>query len=266
MADRRQESPQPPFPPFLNVAPNYEVKTRGYYAWREHGTNDWLLKFTISGRGRVGSVAGDFTLEAGNCILFRPGTPHDYGTHPAFRHWEIAWAHFRPRPEWLELLNWPEIAPGLLQLNLANKAARRQIAYELKQVNTYARGNLPNREAFAMNALERALLLLNAENSRATAYSLDPRIEIVLTQLRAYPAAHHTREQLAVLSGLSVSRFSHLFQAQVSQSPQEFIEFLRIDRAKNLLETTPVPFRVSLPRWGSRTLCTSAAALSCAPV
>lgn len=239
MSDLRQESPQPPFPPFLNVAPNHEVKTRGYYAWRESGTNDWLLKFTIAGRGRVGSVGGEFIVEAGDCVLFRPGTRHDYGVEPVLQHWEIAWAHFRPRPEWLDLLNWPEVAPGLLRLHLANKAARRQIAHELKQVNTYARGDLPNREAFAMNALERALLLLCAENPRAAAHSLDPRIEIVLAHLRAYPAARHSREQLAVLSSLSLSRFSHLFQAQVGQSPQEFTEFLRIDKAKNLLETTP---------------------------
>ncbi|WP_189070228.1 helix-turn-helix domain-containing protein [Deinococcus radiotolerans] len=239
MSGERQESPQPPFPPFLNVAPNHELKTSGYYAWREHGTNDWLLKFTISGRGRIGHAGGELITEAGDCVLFRPGTRHDYGVERSLERWEVTWAHFRPRPEWLDWLNWPVLSPGLLHLRVTDRAARRRIAHELKQVNTYARGDLPNREAFAMNALERALLLLNAQHPRLSTRGLDPRIETVLAALRADPAARHTREHLAALSGLSVSRFSHLFQEQVGQTLQEFSEFLRLERAKDLLETTP---------------------------
>lgn len=239
MADMRQESPQPPFPPFLNVAPNHEVKTRGYYAWREGGTDDWLLKCTLAGRGRIGYVGGEIIVEAGDCALFRPGTRHDYGIEATFDRWEIVWAHFRPRPEWLDWLNWPEVAPGLLRLRLPDKRVRRPIEDELKRVNGYARSQLPNHEAFAMNALERALLLLHVQNPRSMAHGLDARIEAVLAQLRAAPAVRRSRQQLAALSGLSVSRFSHLFQEQVGQSPQEFVEFLRIDKAKDLLETTP---------------------------
>ena len=45
-----------------------------------------------------------------------------------------------------------------------------------------------------------------------------------------------TLDDLAAMAGLSVSRLAHLFKAQVGQTPQQFQEQQRLERARQLLE------------------------------
>src|SRR5476649_2265561 len=69
----------------------------GYAARREHGTDDWLLIYTASGRGRFGYRTGEFIAHPGDLVLLRPGAFHDYGVEPALQRWELLWTHFLPR-------------------------------------------------------------------------------------------------------------------------------------------------------------------------
>jgi len=97
-----------------------------YRTWRERGTGDWLLIYTLRGGGRFGKGAGERCVGPGEAVLIAPGTQHDYGTSPQEAVWELLWAHFHPRPHWREWLEWPEIAPGLEPLrNAARTAAMR---------------------------------------------------------------------------------------------------------------------------------------------
>src|SRR6266496_4162071 len=99
------------------------------------GTADWLLAQTLDGGGRFGAVDAD----PGTIILVRPGTPHDYGTRG--RRWHLVYAHFHPKPEWSPLLDWPEVAPGILQLRPADPAAER-IAGHLRDAVRHQRSVL----------------------------------------------------------------------------------------------------------------------------
>ena len=85
--------------------------------WRPHGTHDWLLMLTTGGRGRFGTRRGDLFAEPGDAVLIKPGMPHDYGLEDARRRWDIRWAHFVPRAEWLQLLEWPDQG-GVMRLRL----------------------------------------------------------------------------------------------------------------------------------------------------
>ena len=77
-------------------------ETSGYRAMRQNGVSDWLLIHTLSGRGRFGHASGDMVAEPGDWVLLRPGTRHDYGVEPGLQRWELVWAHFLPRAEWLD--------------------------------------------------------------------------------------------------------------------------------------------------------------------
>jgi AraC family transcriptional regulator, arabinose operon regulatory protein len=235
---RRTESPQPPFAPFVNVAPRHELKHSGYYAWRPQGTHDWLLKHTIAGHGRFGHANGQIITEAGDVVILKPGALHDYGVPARHDHWEIIWAHFRPRPEWLEWLVWPEEAPGLMRLRIRDATDRKRIERQLHDMNRLARSDSPRREAFAMNALERALLLCDRHNPIFAARHTDPRVEAVMNYLRENLVRKFDAPACVSISGLSQSRLYHLFKTQVGQTPLEFLELLRVDRAKLLLERT----------------------------
>ncbi|MEV6281182.1 helix-turn-helix domain-containing protein [Kribbella sp. NPDC051770] len=230
----------------------------GYATYRRNGTTDWLLFHTLNGRGRVGtksasagatSVAVDGRVRAGSAnpmrpdvaalpdtlTLIRPGTLHDYGVEPTLQHWHFVYAHFHPKPDWLPLLDWPEVAPGILQLQPSEQASAR-IADNLAAAVRHQSSVLTQGELLALNALEAALLWADTQNPKAS--PIDDRllraIELVDRDLKADLGV----PRLARAANLSPSRFAHLFRAQLAVTPQQFVERRRIEAARRLLELT----------------------------
>ncbi len=228
-----------PHPTVADLVTGHFHETRGYRTWRERGTQDWLLILTLDGAGRFGHGAdGESLMGAGDVVLLRPGTRHDYGIAPSKGTWEILWAHFQPRPAWLDWLRWPEIAPGLMRLRLAEPITRQKITTRLREAHKLATGSLRRRDLFAMNALEEVLLWCDAQNVRAQPARFDPRVQAVVDFACENLACKMTLEALAAPCGLSASRLSSLFRTQVGLTPQQFLEQQRLTRARQLLART----------------------------
>src|SRR4051812_33234853 len=113
------EMQETPSPTFATLVTGYFNEDARYRSWRSHGTQDWLLIYTVGGRGRFIHNQGMLIVEPGDIILYRPGAQQGYGTDEGAPRWEIFWTHFLPRPAWLEWLHWPEAGQGLLHLKLA---------------------------------------------------------------------------------------------------------------------------------------------------
>ena len=224
------------FTPVVNrISAGSFDESSGYRTWRSRGTTDWLLFHTTGGLGRLGTDAGDLLTGPGETVLMRPGTRHDYGVESTTRRWTFVYAHFHPRPEWLPLLDWPEVAPGILRIRSEGDLQRR-IQSGLEQAARYSRGALERGELFAFNALEEALLWCDTQNPRHG--RLDERILRVLEVIAQRLQGPLGIEDLAAAATLSVSRFSHLFREQVGMAPREFVEQQRLDTAAQLLELT----------------------------
>jgi AraC family transcriptional regulator of arabinose operon len=212
------------------------VEAAGYRVLRPAGTNDHLLIFTRAGRGRFG-LAGreDLPADPGTVTLVRPGTPHDYGVESSLQRWEIDFCHFHPRPEWATLLNWPEPRPGIGQLQIGSDMAQRT-AELWSAVAYHTRSQQARADMFGMNALEQILLWYDTRNPYSE--PLDARILRVLEHLDRTLAEPHSVAELAEVANLSVSRFAHLFTAQLGLSPSAYVERQRIAQARLLLEHT----------------------------
>ena len=206
-----------------------------YATWRLHGTNDWLLIYTLSGAARFGFNGGNICAGAGDMTLLRPGTPHDYKT--AGEHWELLWAHFHPEPGWQPLLAWPEAAPGLMELRPAGTGAAEKISERLQEMHRLATGALPRRDLLAMNALEEVLLRCDML-PRPGAPRLDPRVQAAMDSLCRRLGDPVSFETVAAECGLSASRLSHLFREQSGQTLTQFLEQQRVSRACQLLDFT----------------------------
>lgn len=230
------QKPETPAPVVAPLETGHFREGPDYTNWRTHGTDDWLLILTLTGAGRFGYDGGDLVARPGEIVLIRPGTRHDYATAPQPGHWELLWAHFHPRPDWHEWLVWPEIAPGLMRLALNDPAILQKVTERLLEANWLATGALKQRDAFAMNALEEVLLWCGTQNPRSEQICLDARIQACLDYLCHHLAEKTTLEGLAERCGLSVSRFAHLFRAQVGMTPQQFLEQQRLTRARQLLD------------------------------
>jgi AraC family transcriptional regulator of arabinose operon len=216
-------------------------ETSGYRAVRRNGVGDWLLIQTVSGRGRFGYHGGELLAEPGDWVLLRPGAPHDYGVEPVLQHWDLVWAHFQPRADWLPLLAWPEVAPGLMRLRPEDDSAT-ELGRRLLEVHDLLTGQQPRREAFAMNALEALLLNCDLHNDRA-APTGDRRINLAMDYLEGHLAAKVLIEDVAAAVGLSPSRLAHLFKDQTGETLQGHLEARRMQVAADLLRRTSFPIK-----------------------
>ncbi|MFM1850553.1 MAG: hypothetical protein RIS54_237 [Verrucomicrobiota bacterium] len=237
---QRTDTPAPPPGPL--VTGTYRQVAR-FYTYRERGTDDWVLVYNAEGHARFGHANGDVLTGPGDMILLRPRFRHDYGTAPDRPLWVPLWAHFIPRPSWMEWLDWPEAAPGIHLLQLQGpqrKMVERRFQFML-QINT---GADRVRRELAMNALEEIILRCDRFNPRSETSQLDARIRVAVEFLSSHFAEPLTVTQVATRCGLSPSRFAHLFRTQTGQTPQRYLESLRLSRARQLLEFTQEPIRV----------------------
>lgn len=223
-----------------------------YGTWRPNGTEDWLIFVTQAGRGRLGYGEGRaLIVEPGDVALLAPGTPHDYATDPAARRWKFIWAHFVPRPHWLPWLNWPGMKeePGLRHLRL-DSSTHQHVTRAMRETDRWCRGMAEQREMFAMNALEQAMLWLDLANPRSHGRPLDQRIQRAMDHITDHLAEPMSLDQLARVANLSTSRLAHLFKEQVGLTPLQFVDRQRMERAKQLFELTDLPVQQVADRVG----------------
>ncbi len=231
-------NPETPHETGFQLLTGHFEQRKGYRAWRERGTNDWLLIYTLEGRGRFGYGTGELVMETGDAVFLKPHTLHDCGVEARLEYGHLLWVHFRPRAHWTAYLQLPEVAPGLLRLHVP-EPERSRIETRLAEVHALATGGQGRREDFAMNALEETLLVLDILNPEADR-TLDPRVARAQTLLRERLAGRVTLPELAAACHLSGSRLSHLFREQTGTTPLQFLEAERLERAKRLLELTPM--------------------------
>ncbi len=167
--------------------------------------------------------------------LYRPGDYQNYRWSPRARRWDLLFAHFQPRAEWLPWLEWPATNKGPMVLQLKERATQRRVTASLRKMVHYARGAQLRRETFSMNALEEALLWCDAANPRQAASRIDPRVSRAMDFICGNPELPYSEAALVKAAGVSASRLRHLFREQTGQSIRDFQERQRLERARQLL-------------------------------
>lgn len=209
------------------------TESRGY---RPSGTSDWLLVVTLGGEGYVRAAGTVTVLGPGDMLLIRPNTAQEYGHLRDDGSWVNVWSHFRPRPDWMDWLRWPELAPGIMRLAAGD--ALGAIEPELRRMVEIANGALRLRLSAAMNSLERVLILADAINPLQVVARRDTRILRAVDLIGEQLAEPIQIGALARTVGLSRSRFTVLFTAELGLPPQDYIEAERLARAAQMLRSS----------------------------
>jgi AraC family transcriptional regulator of arabinose operon len=230
--------PESPLPPAGRLTMGLFHMKKNYTRWREHGAPGWLLVYTLGGRGRFGHERGELLVEKGDLVLLQPKVRNDYGLEPELKRWDLLWAYFFPPTNWHVLLKWPEEAPGLLRLHLPAGISRTKIIQPLMEAYRLNMGSRRHREMFALNVLEKVLLLCDRINPDSEQSHLDARVFRAMDYLCQNLSRPVPLSLLARECGLSISRLAHLFRRQVGQSPHQFLEMQRMAQARQLLELT----------------------------
>lgn len=209
--------------------------TLGYKEFRQLGCHDWLLIYTLGGRGRFRYSRGTFTTEAHDVVLIAPWICHGYEVDESAGQWELLWAHFVPPAEWLPFLRWPAVVEGLMKLSLPDGPNRQRAMDHLAEAHRIKTTFTRLREPMALNALYGCLLWCDEQNPSPD-HPLDDRVREALEVMCRHLAEPLTASDLAERVGLSSSRLRYLFQKQVGISPQQYQERQRLARAQQLLE------------------------------
>jgi AraC family transcriptional regulator of arabinose operon len=232
---------KPPRPRSVRISGGHFDEGPGYHTYRRSGTTDWLIIHTVGGRGRFGNGRHEVAALPGHTTLLRPGVVHDYGVEDSEQRWAFVFAHFLPRTAWAPLLAWPEPIRGVRQLHSVGEVEHR-IAGCLDDAVRQARGALPNRDEFGLNALEAALLWCDTQNPRRP--NLDERVVRAVEYIDRHLAEPLPVAVIARAVNLSTSRIAHLFADQLGTSVIRFVENQRIESAMQLLRLTNRPVHV----------------------
>lgn len=211
---------------------------------RPNGFAEWLLAFTLEGRARFNQGNDHFDVMPGDLTLIQPNVPLFYGDAPPERRWSWMYAIFRPYPHWEKLLHWPEELPGMMCLRRPGGATTQQRIHDaFSELLRHAGTTGERAELLAMNALERLLLTVDAVNPARMFTSGDPRLDLVSKHIHDHLNEPLSVEALAAVAHLSASRLAHLFHSAQGTTPMEFVNRLRMDRARHLLDNTDLPVK-----------------------
>ena len=200
-----------------------------YLIDRPEGRGDWLVAFTLSGRGAIWTPAGETFCEAGDLLLLKAGVPHRYGTAPGAR-WHFYWAHFPGEDMDPALLSDEEATVRRIEDQRASSRivrAFRRILDDLKEQRPYWHD-------LCIGSLKEILALsLRGEES-----GLDPRVADALRILAKKAREPLSVDGLAAAVGLSPSRLAHLFKAETGRSIIDTLNAMRVREAALMLEFT----------------------------
>ena len=230
----RAPTPSPVVPTLLT---GHETRV-STWCWRPHGTTTPLIVHTRAGTGRIeaGARRGAHPMSPGDTVVWIPGTAHDFGCDADGKAWEIVWLHVVPRTSWRVWTSWPELGPGLRWVPAPDEAMRGRIDQAL--MDTVAAAGAPTSHSLplAMNALERALIWLDAATPGEE--RLDGRVHDALDLIARRLDQPLDVGAIAAAVNLSPSRLGHVFKDQVGVSPARYVELRRLERAQHLLSST----------------------------
>lgn len=227
--------PEVPSPPPGVLVTGHFREEFGYRVRRPNGSGNWLLTYTLDGKGLYRGSGPDLLVEPGDVVLLGPGFPHDYSV-PEGYFWEFLWAHFQPRLEWFEWWNPLVAGDGVSLARLESAHARERARRSFFRLHADALASRELSRELALNGLEEVLLLAVREG--AGGRPVDPRVRRILDLISSDLAADHDVSGLAREVALSPSRLSHLFKQETGDSVMGTVIQLRLSQAARLLEHT----------------------------
>lgn len=213
------------------------VQSSENYGYRPQGTSDWLLVAVEEGAGRLGPPLKEEHVGQRDLFLYPPGAPHDYAArHPGS--WKNTWVHFIPSPDWVPLLDWPAGRSGARILAVPPEEWPAVLG-QLHAVVLEAQRPAPNRLHWARNALERALLMIQAA---CPPHDLpDPRIRRAMQFLSENAHRPVGMADLERAVGLARTQLTLLFRRETGTAPMQFLKAERMRRAVELIQVSNLP-------------------------
>lgn len=209
-----------------------------------HGRQtDYLLIFTLAGEGWFRLGRRTYHIGAGDALLVPPTADHGYGTGSCGR-WDILWVHMDGSTIPHLLAFWPEYPSDPCVQITRPEEMTRLLTSMVSALSDHRDASGLVAAGYAAQAVR--LLILDARHGRAAG----PRSQgqALAQAVAAYVAQHLaaplTLADLAAHTHVSPAHLCRTFKRETGFSPLEYCTKQRINRAKELLQTTSHPIAV----------------------
>lgn len=217
----------------------YYPQANGHLVDRSEGATGEILVFCISGRGWFSVDHRRREVSAGQAFHIPAKVAHSYGAHRSDP-WEIYWVH-ADGTRVAELLSWTPFTRQRPLLPFSNiQALKRQFNTLLLRLEAgYTDHTLLEMSRFFVSLCS----LMHREGGSSQELAQKEKIELAMNKMRETLAESHNLEHYARTAGFSVSQFSYLFKRHYGTSPMAYLTELRVQLAREMLETTNTPIK-----------------------
>ncbi len=212
----------------------YYPKPHGHLVDRTKGSSAHILIFCVKGRGWATFGGKRREIGAQDALWIPAGEPHTYGSHNSDP-WEIYWVHaYGSSVE--ALIQWTPLTSDRPLTHFSNSLAlQRQFNALLQRLESgYTDHTLLEISRFFVSLTS----LLHVDAGLAQETSQREKIERVMDTMRETLAAPWTLLEYAGHGGFSTTQFSLLFKRHYGTSPMAYLMELRMQRAREMLDST----------------------------
>jgi AraC family transcriptional regulator of arabinose operon len=198
------------------------------------------VQLTTEGRGAYNCVREQLSTKPGDLILFSPDALYDYRRAADNSVWEVEWVYFPQQPQWLDLLRWPEVGPGIHRVHAAGADydRLRGLFTEIYEIHL---AEPPLSQRLVSNLLEQLLIRCSQLAPVARNPPTDKRVLKAMDMIARRFAENFTVEELAAGCGMSAPRLAALFRRQTGMTIKQWRDERRMARATQLLVQTASP-------------------------
>ena len=208
-----------------------------YYTRRE-GLPSYLIKYVVSGEGLLEYNGATETVSPGQAFWIECRKPQFYQTSPIKKEWHMLWVHFYGHgcARYYDLFLSQN--DGCNVITLPPNTAAPAILRELMEIYRYGQSSLAG-------DIRAARLLTDLMSDCALSACTLPEHEMVpdcIQEARTYLLDNYhmriTLDDLSKRFSMNKFYFQKLFKRYTGFTPNEFLIFTRLNRAKELLRTT----------------------------
>lgn len=220
----------------------YLQETGKFYCGPSFYTNrkdldSYLVKLTLSGKGSLTYKGADYALQPGDVFWIQCNDYQSYKTADTAGNWDVLWVHFYGSFAHNYYTLFQQLNQDNPVIHLRNDSAVKSLLSQL--LDLYQESSSAIITDIQSNDLLSQLLSVMLESA---ANPNAPKIPNVICGIKDYLQEHYpeaiTLDTLAESFNLSKYHMQRIFRKHIGLSPAEYLQKIRITKAKELLRST----------------------------
>ncbi len=209
-----------PFLDFRCCAGFTEVCKNSWNDYRTYrpGQSGWSLTMTVAGAADYNCMRKQQRVEKNGLILLSPEALQDYQRASDSDIWKPYWVTFQPDPGFVDLLNWPEIGPGVHYLCCDDETEAAQLENSFMELARLSGHHDQHTVRLRYNLTEQLLLRCYQLLPESQRVVVDPRVQKAMDYIDQHLTDDIAIKAIADEACVSESTLSRLFRHQTGQT------------------------------------------------